>query len=245
MKSSEGAESGGDPSGVQGLVIRAESLSVSRGDHRVLDGIDFQVAVGQVVAVQGSSGAGKSTLLATLCGLIRPASGSLWVAGARLDHRPDRVRSAVRLRKFGLVFQGDELLPELTLGENITLPLRLIGRPRRTADYLEGVRQVLSKLGIEELVDRMPSDVSGGQLQRAAVARAVVHGPDIVLADEPTTSLDETSARSAMELLIDLARERNTAVVVVTHDDEVARRCDRRLLLVDGRLAAVESSAAG
>lgn len=217
--------------------IRAAGAAVSRGQRTVLDGLDLEVYAGDAVAIQGASGVGKSTLLALLCGLIRPAAGEIWVHGQRIDNKSDRQRAAKRLRSFGVIFQGDELLPELTLGENITLPLRLTGPRRRTAHYLADVENVLTRLGIADLMDQAPSDVSGGQLQRAAVARAVVHRPQAILADEPTASLDEIAARSAMRLLIDLARENQTAVVVVTHDDAVAEYCDRRLILSAGRLS--------
>lgn len=218
------------------VVISARDLCVSRGGSRVLDGVSLDVVAGEVLAIRGDSGAGKSTLLAALCGLLVPDSGIIRVRGERFDSLPDRARSAVRLRSFGLVFQGDELLPELTLVENVTLPLRLGSRPRRTSGYREMVTPLFGRLGIAPLADRLPSQVSGGQLQRAAVARAVIHRPAVVLADEPTESLDTSSARTAMRTLITLARERGAAVVVVTHDEEVAAACDRSLAVVDGRL---------
>lgn len=218
-------------------LLEARAVSLNHDGLRVLRNLDFTLRAGEVVAIRGESGAGKSTLLGTLCGLINVQRGELRLRGARLDTQSDRARSAVRLRAFGLVFQGDEFVPELTLGENVTLPLRLQRAPRRAAlDYDAVARRELTELGIGELVGRLPSEVSGGQLQRAAVARAMIHGPAIVLADEPTASLDEDAARATMRLLIELSRDRDAAVVIVTHDDAVAARCDRSLLLHDGRL---------
>ncbi len=217
-------------------VILAKGISVTRRGEEILNNLDLLVEPGEIIAIQGPSGAGKSTLLGVLSGLIPPDSGSLWVGSSRMDGQPDRLRSAIRLRALGLVFQGDELLPELSLAENVTLPLRLTGRRENAAQYLETVRPLLSSLGIEALMDRRPSEVSGGQLQRAAIARAIVHDPSVILADEPTASLDPSNARSTLELLISLARRKKSAVVVVTHDNDLASHCDRRLALHDGRL---------
>lgn len=222
-----------------GTVLSADAVTVSRGAVPVLDGLDFRIDRGQVVAIEGRSGTGKSTLLSTLCGLLTPTSGSTHVLGKRFDDRSDRVRSSVRLRSFGLVFQDGELLPELTLGENIGLPLRLGSGARRTCEYRSLIDPLMDRLGIGDLIDRKPSEVSGGQLQRAAIARAVIHRPAIILADEPTEALDEAAARGAVQLLIDLARDAGAAVVVVTHDRAVAARCDTRVQLADGRLREV------
>jgi putative ABC transport system ATP-binding protein len=206
----------------------------------VLSDLDLDVGPGEIIAVQGPSGAGKSTLLAALCGLVGSDNGRLWVKGERLDGRSDRIRSATRLAAFGLVFQADELLPELTLAENVTLPLRMGRGAKATSGYDHVCGQVLMSLGIGTLAARMPSEVSGGQLQRAAIARAVIHAPAIILADEPTASLDAEAARSAMALLINAARQRNAAVVIVTHDDVIAHFCDRRLVLEGGKLVSSE-----
>ena len=222
------------------VALTAEDLVVHRGAAVVLDGLQLALMRREVVAVQGPSGSGKSTLLATLAGLLRPASGSVWLSGARVDDSSDRSRARVRLRQLGLVFQGDEFLPELTLGENMTLPLRLAGRGSRSADYEPVLAPLMQRLGIAGLQQRRPSEVSGGQLQRAAVARAVIHQPSVILADEPTGSLDPVSSRAAMQLLVELARETGSAVLVVTHDDAAARWCDRSVVLRHGRLAPAE-----
>jgi putative ABC transport system ATP-binding protein len=224
-------------------LLDARSVTVSRAGAPVLEGLDFHLRAGEVVAIRGDSGVGKSTLLGTLSGLIAVESGEIRLGAERLDMRSDRRRSAVRLRAFGLVFQGDELVPELTLGENVSLPLRLQRELRRSVlDYDSIARRELTRLGIGDLADRLPSQVSGGQLQRAAVARAVVHRPAVVLADEPTASLDEDAARSAMRLLIEVSRDRDAAVVIVTHDEAVGASCDRSLVLRDGRLSSMKQS---
>jgi len=223
-------------------VIEVTDLAVNRGGVQIFSGVNFRIGTGEVVAVRGGSGVGKSTLLAALCGLLVPTAGEVQVRGERLDDRSDRARSAIRLRSFGLVFQSDELLPELTLAENVTLPLRLGSRPRRTAAYRDQVVPLLTRLGIAGLADRLPGQVSGGQLQRAAITRAVIHDPAIVLADEPTENLDEVTARTAMRTLIALARERGSAVVVVTHDDQVAAACDRSLTLDRAGLAGTQDA---
>jgi putative ABC transport system ATP-binding protein len=219
-----------------GTVLGVDALVVSHGSVPVLDGLSFAIGAGEVIAIQGKSGSGKSTLLATLCGLLTPAGGATYVLGERFDSLSDRARSAVRLNSFGLVFQEGELLPELTLGENITLPLRLGSGAKRTAGYRSVLDPLLHRLGIGDLADRLPSQVSGGQLQRAAIARAVIHHPSIILADEPTEALDTAAAGAAMQILIDLARDTHAAVVVVTHDAAVAASCDISVLLEGGRL---------
>jgi putative ABC transport system ATP-binding protein len=226
-------------------VLEVDAVVVSRRSVPVLDKVNFRIGSGEVVAVRGVSGAGKSTLLATMCGLLTPEAGATYVLGERLDTRSDRARSALRLNRFGLVFQDGELLPELTLAENVTLPLRLGPRAGRTADYRSVLEPLLSSLGIDMLAGQYPAQVSGGQLQRAAIARAVIHRPAIILADEPTEALDERAARTAVGLLIDLAREAGSAVVVVTHDAAVAARCDRSVSLLEGQLIPAGSSGDG
>lgn len=212
--------------------VSASGVVVRRAGRAVLDGLDLDLSGGEAVAVVGPSGSGKSTLLHSLCGLITVDAGTVEVAGQVTSGSSDRARAAVRLRDFGLVFQGDELLPELTLVENVSLPLRLLGQE----DAMERARAELARLDIADLAQRLPSEVSGGQAQRAAVARAVVHQPTVVMADEPTSALDEVAAGKAIGLLIDLARERQIAVLLVTHDRSVAGKCERVLRMDEGRL---------
>ena len=221
-----------------GLAISAQGVTVSRGDTLVLSGVELAVRPGEVVGVMGPSGSGKSTLLGVIAGLLVSAGGDIAIGGEPVTGQSDARRSAVRLARLGLVFQGDELLPDLTVEENVSLPLRFGGSARSTRDCRAQVRPILEQLGIAEIAGRLPDEVSGGQLQRAAIARAIVHRPLGVLADEPTASLDQDASRKAMAMLIELARANGTAVVVVTHDDAVAAQCDRILTLADGRLHA-------
>lgn len=218
--------------GQRPIVVAARAVVVSRAKRPVLDSLDLDLSAGEVIAIMGPSGSGKSTLLQALCGLLPVDAGVLEVGGQPISGESDKRRSRVRLRAFGLVFQSNELVPELTLAENVSLPLRLLGEGPGT----ESVMRELTRLDIAELADRLPAEVSGGQAQRAAVARAIVHNPKVVLADEPTSALDEEAANRAMGLLIDLARERNIAVLIITHDRAVARRCDRVLALENGTL---------
>lgn len=223
--------------------LQLDGVSVHVDGVCVLEDLYLRVEADEVIAIQGPSGAGKSTLLATIAGLIRPGAGQVLIEGMRVDNLSDRARSAHRLERLGVVFQTDELLPELSLGENITLPLQLTGRRRRAAELLREAESLVDHLGIADLMDRSPNAVSGGQLQRAAIARSLIHRPSLVLADEPTASLDDASARTAVQLLIRLAKERRTAAVLVTHDSAVASLCDRTWTLNDGKIEEAPATA--
>lgn len=227
------------------FAVELEGVSASRGSQSVLRSVSCGIRAGEVVAVTGPSGAGKSTLLGILCGTLSPETGSIRILGQERSKDSDAAWSKLRLECFGLVFQADELLPELTILENLTLPLRLGAKPMRTDHYRSLALQFLERLGIAELADRRVYEVSGGQLQRAAVARAVIHRPRLILADEPTENLDQVAASAALRLLIELAREQHSTVIIVTHDAGVVGACDREIRLVDGVLAqgAVEVAA--
>jgi putative ABC transport system ATP-binding protein len=215
-----------------GAVLQAIGLSHSYGATRVLREVDFHIDPGEVVSVMGPSGSGKSTLLHMLAGLLVPDVGEVHLDGGRLDRLPERRRAALRLSRMGFVFQFGDLVPELSLRENVELPLRLTGtgsaRAKRRPDA------VLDRLGVAHLADRRVSEVSGGQAQRAAVARALVHQPAVILADEPTGSLDTVTGELVLEALVDAAREQDTAVVIVTHELSVASWAQRSVLLRDG-----------
>nr|WP_225224478.1 ABC transporter ATP-binding protein [Cellulomonas sp. JH27-2] len=205
------------------------------GPTKVLHGVDLEVQPGEVVALMGPSGSGKSTLLHLLGGLLRPDAGTVEIGGRRIDDLSDRRRSQVRLAKLGFVFQFGDLVPELTVVENVELPLRLTGTGRRTAR--REALALLELLGVADEADRRLSEVSGGQQQRAAVARALVHTPDVVLADEPTGSLDTMTGELVLEALVGISRERGTAVLLVTHDLRVASYASRDVELRDGVVA--------
>ena len=215
-------------------VLQADGLTktvgVGRAARLVLDGVSVAVEAGEVVAVLGRSGSGKSTLLNLLGGLDSPDEGSIAIAGDRLDGRSARALARIRLRHVGFVFQSFQLIEELSGFENVLLPTRLPGAPpggSRRAGAL------ISELGLASIADRRPHELSGGEQQRVAIARALVNGPELVLADEPTGSLDQENGAAALELLRGLRR---CAVVIVTHEPDAAGIADRVLELRDGRL---------
>ncbi len=229
------------PERVTRPVLAGRGLRLSLGTTRALDGVDVSVDPGEVVAVMGPSGSGKSTLLHVLAGLLRPDEGEVELDGARIDTLSDRERSAVRLRRMGFVFQFGDLVPELTLAENVALPVRLLGLPRRQAQ--ERAADLLGQLGVGDVADRRLVEVSGGQAQRAAVARALVHQPDVVLADEPTGALDTVTGELVLESLLRASAERGVAVVLVTHELSVAAWASRSVSLRDGRVSGVGTPA--
>jgi putative ABC transport system ATP-binding protein len=204
----------------------------SFGETPALRDASLAVAAGEIVAVMGPSGSGKSTLLHCLAGIYRPDSGEVWFAGSRLDNRDDAERTKLRRTDFGFVFQFGQLVPELTAADNVALPLLLNGSGRKAA-YSKATSW-LDQLGLGDLGPRRIGELSGGQAQRVAVARALVAGPKVLFADEPTGSLDSLTGESVMNLLIDLARHHGTTIVIVTHDARVAAYADREVLVRDG-----------
>ncbi|QAY64629.1 ATP-binding cassette domain-containing protein [Xylanimonas allomyrinae] len=226
---------------MNGIVLEGRRLGHSYGPTRVLDDVDVTIRAGEIVAVMGPSGSGKSTLLHLLAGLLKPDVGEVWLAGQRFDTLGERKRSERRLKELGFVFQFGDLVPELTVEENVELPLRLLGT--RPAQARARAHEMLDRLGVVEHAAKRLSEVSGGQAQRAAVARALVHTPPVILADEPTGSLDTTTGELVLEAFVDAARDQGTAVVLVTHELRVASWAGRDILLRDGRV--VGGSAAG
>ncbi|MGM8851056.1 ABC transporter ATP-binding protein [Salinicola halophyticus] len=202
----------------------------------ILESLALNVDRGESVAIVGSSGAGKSTLLGLLAGLDSPSSGELEMFGHSLSTLDEDGRAALRAGRVGFVFQNFQLLPTLTAIENVMLPLEL--SPRQ--DVAAKSRQCLERVGLGARLDHLPKQLSGGEQQRVAVARAFVTEPDLVFADEPTGNLDETTGKRIIDLLFDLNRESGTTLILVTHDMALARRCDRCLQLESGRLQAVE-----
>lgn len=213
-------------------ISRCQDVCVTFGTTTALRCANVDIARGELVAVMGSSGSGKSTLLHALAGLIPLDDGRVTFDGTDLAALNDAQRSEVRLRRMGLVFQFGELVPELSLVENVALPLWLLGNDRRTAT--SAARELLERFDIAAEADKRPADVSGGQMQRAAVARALVHRPDVVFADEPTGALDSANAQIVLEALVDGAREHGAAVVLVTHESRLASYCDREVVIRDG-----------
>ena len=205
----------------------------------VLRAVDFEVHRGEFVAIVGTSGAGKSTLLHLLGALDRPTGGDVWLDGSRYADLDVNALAELRNRKLGFVFQFHHLLREFTALENVMMPLLIAGMgPRRARSRAE---ELLSLVGLAGRMTHRPAELSGGEQQRCAVARALVHDPSLVLADEPSGNLDHANADRLHEVFFRLAREYETAVVVVTHNRQLAVRADRILMLEDGRLAAVGS----
>ncbi|MGG5259418.1 ABC transporter ATP-binding protein [Phycicoccus avicenniae] len=219
--------------------LTASGLVVHQGRTRALAGVELEIAAGERVAVTGASGSGKSTLLLALGGVLVPTEGHVALDGATLSHLAEAERARLRRTRFGIVFQYGQLIPDLTAVENVALPLLLLGRPRREA--LESARAVLAELRVDDVADRRPIDMAGGQSQRVAIARALVTAPDVVLADEPTGSLDTVSGERVMATLLGAVRERGATLVVVTHDATVAAYCDREVRLRDGLVVGTEA----
>lgn len=212
----------------------ADSVCVSFGGTRAVDDVSLEVRSGESVAIVGSSGSGKSTLLHCLAGLRVPDSGSVHFSGQSLSTLSDSRRSELRLASMGIVFQFGELIPELTIVENVALPAWMSGcsRPKAT----QAATALLEQFSIADLADRYPGRVSGGERQRAAVARALVHDPSIVFADEPTGSLDSENANTVMNSLIGCARDRGTSLVLITHERRFDGWLDRTVTMSDGRI---------
>ena len=205
----------------------------------VLRGVELAVHRGELVAIVGASGAGKSTLLHLLGALDCPTGGDVWLEGSRYADLDPVALAELRNRKLGFVFQFHHLLREFSAVENVMMPLRIAGVPARTAR--SRAEEVLSEVGLAGRMTHRPTELSGGEQQRCAVARALVHDPSLLLADEPSGNLDHANSERLHELLFRLAREYETAVVVVTHNRQLAGRADRVLWLEDGRLTTVTS----
>ncbi|MFE9990144.1 ABC transporter ATP-binding protein [Streptomyces sp. NPDC005381] len=219
-------------------VLSATGVDLSYGAQLAVRGAHLSVARGEVAAITGQSGSGKSSLLYCLAGVLPVARGQVRFEGRPLGGLSDEEISTLRREHFGFVFQYGELLPELTIEENTALPLRLAGQ--RKGPALAAAGEVLGRLGLGGLRERRPSQVSGGQSQRVAVARALVHRPAVVFADEPTGSLDSANASAVLKEFLGLARAQGTAVVLVTHDPAVAAQADRRYSMTDGVLSPGE-----
>ncbi len=222
-------------------LLRGVDLHLAFGETHALAGVSVDVRPGEVLALVGPSGSGKSTLLYCLAGILRPDRGHVSYRGARLDDRPDETLSRLRRDDFGFVFQFGSLVPDLTAVENVAFPLRLAGVRRRPAE--SRARGWLERLGVAEVGGKRPGEMSGGQGQRVAVARAMVAGPRVVFADEPTGALDSFNGELVMDELMGAAREQGASVVLVTHDSRIAAYADREVVVRDGRLSAAETVA--
>ena len=225
------------------MILRAEKLTkeYEQGEKRIraVQNATFSVEEGEFVAIVGTSGSGKSTLLSMLGGLEKPTSGEVLLDGENLYGASDNRLSEIRNRQIGFVFQNYALLPVLTLRENIMIPQLIAGGGSKT--YME---DLFDLLGLRDRLDHLPSEASGGQQQRAAVARALVNQPKILLADEPTGNLDKQSSKELMDLLMETRKKLNQTILLVTHDPEIAAAADR-VLTMDGGVLSGEKQARG
>jgi putative ABC transport system ATP-binding protein len=221
-------------------ILAAQAITKSFGATPGLRGADVEVAAGEVLAVTGPSGSGKSTLLHCLAGILRPDAGEVWFAGQRIDQLGERARTLLRRDRFGFVFQFGQLVPELPVIENVMLPLLLAGG--RRAPTRARTTELLERLEVADLGQRRSGELSGGQAQRVAVARALVARPEVLFADEPTGALDSLSGERVMELLLEAARDQGATVVLVTHEARVAAYADREIVVRDGQVTALAAS---
>jgi len=221
---------------VRNSVLKAENLckqvSSPEGPLTIVDGVSFDIAAGESVAVTGPSGAGKSTLLALLAGLDLPTAGKVWLDGVDLTSLDEDGRARLRAQRVGFVFQSFHLIPALTALENVMLPLELAGRP----DARAAATQTLGRVGLKERTGHYPRQLSGGEQQRVAIARAFVTRPAVLFADEPTGNLDTITGARVGELLFELNANAHTTLVLVTHDAALGARCGRALHMEAGRV---------
>ena len=226
------------------ISVRDVTKEFVEGPNRVqvLHGVDFDVEQGEVVLLMGPSGSGKTTLLSIMGCILRATSGSVQVAGREVATLRERELPAIRLENIGFIFQGFNLFPTLTVGENVELALDLKGV--RGSKAKEEAIWLLDQVGLAAKRDSFPSDLSGGQKQRVAIARALSGSPSVILADEPTAALDSQSGRNVMEMMHELAHKHGRGVVVVTHDNRVLEFGDRMVHMEDGRIAEAMTEAA-
>ena len=221
--------------------IQVRNLTKTYDNRTVaLNGAFLDVHPGELMLLKGPSGSGKTTLLSIMGCILRPTSGEVWINGREVAQLPEHRLPEVRLHNIGFIFQGFNLFPTLSAAENVALTLGLKGVRNNAAK--KRARQLLDQVGLEAKYDSFPADLSGGQKQRVAIARALAGEPRIILADEPTASLDSNSGRSVMELMTHLAHEENRAIVIVTHDTRIEQFADRTVHISDGQLYEAVSS---
>lgn len=225
-------------------MIEAKNLSkkvqTSEGELVILDNVSLQVADGESLAIIGASGSGKSTLLGILAGLDIPSSGNVSLNNHELTEMDEEGRAAIRAENVGFVFQSFQLLPGLSALENVMMPLELHGR----SDAREKSESFLSRVGLAARMNHYPKQLSGGEQQRVAIARAFASEPKVLFADEPTGNLDSTTGLKVIDLLFELNKEQGTTLVLVTHEDRLAKRCRHRLELEAGQAVAPAARAA-
>lgn len=218
-------------------MIELKDIHHSYGDLQVLKGIDLSIDRGEIVSIVGPSGAGKSTLLHVMGSLQRPDGGTVTIDGEDIYHLKERALARFRNKNIGFVFQFHQLLPEFTLEENIAMPALIGGMSMRKAQ--QRARELMEYLGLASRAGHRPSELSGGEQQRAAVARALVNGPMVVMADEPSGSLDSQNRAELHNLFMELRRDMGQTFVIVTHDEELAALADRKVTMVDGVITEI------
>jgi lipoprotein-releasing system ATP-binding protein len=215
-------------------MLKAEHITKKYGSLQVLKGVDVSISKGEIVSIIGSSGAGKSTLLHILGTLDTADSGSIWLNGQRIDQLQDKKLAAFRNQHIGFVFQFHHLLPEFSALENVCIPAWIAGKKKK--DTSTRALELLDVLGLSGRIDNKPQQLSGGEQQRVAVARALINNPDIVFADEPTGNLDSQNARELHDLFVRLRNEFRQTFLIVTHNEELAGMSDRTLHMKDGKI---------
>lgn len=218
-------------------MIQASDIHKSFGSVEVLKGVDLSIDAGEIVALVGASGAGKTTLLQILGTLSRPDAGSVRYSGTDVFSLSDRELSRFRNEHIGFVFQLHRLLPEFTLAENVAMPALIAGKPRR--ESMARAMELLDYLGLSERATHRPAELSGGEAQRGAVARALVNRPSVVLADEPSGSLDSHNRAELHRLFFDIRRDMGATFLIVTHDEGLAAECDRTVRMADGAVCSI------
>ncbi len=223
------------------IQLKNLTMSYTLGEEQVnvLTGVDIVIGNGETVAIIGPSGSGKTTLLLLLAGLEQPRSGQISLGGTLLDGLDSDQLADLRRDRLGIIFQSFHLVPSLTAIGNVALPLEISGK----SGAREAARMMLNKVGLGQRENHYPSQLSGGEQQRVAIARALVHAPGLVLADEPTGNLDLRTGARITDILFDLNREAGSTLVLVTHDETIARRCQRVLRLQEGKLVEDEQHA--
>ena len=221
-------------------MIRAENLHKFYGSLHVLKGISLEIRPGEVVAIVGASGAGKTTLLQLLGTLDKPGEGKIYIKDTEVASLSDKKLSAFRNKHIGFVFQFHHLLPEFTALENICLPAFIAGTAKKAAT--DRANELLHLLGVSQRAGHKPSELSGGEQQRVAVARALINSPAVILADEPSGNLDSANAQELHKLFFDLRKELNQTFVIVTHNNDLANMSDRKIVLQDGKIVQPEGA---
>jgi lipoprotein-releasing system ATP-binding protein len=216
------------------MILDAQNITKSYGPLKVLNGVSLQVQQGEIISIVGASGAGKSTLLHIIGTLDRPDSGTVSIGGENIFAKKDKALASFRNAKLGFIFQFHHLLPEFTAIENVCIPAYIAGK--KTSEAEKRAKELLSLLKLEHRIDHKPNELSGGEQQRVAVARALMNNPSIVMADEPSGNLDSDNAKDLHKLFFDLRDKLGQTFIIVTHNEELAEMADRKVIMKDGKI---------